>query len=657
MYRNAKPVNWAAVRIATVAVAFAAGTVLLLASAYRLQVSKAESLRNLAEKQRTRVLKLEARRGMILDRSGEQMAASLEVNSIYARPREIGNKKQTAEKIAQILEMDPREILSKLRDDKAFVWMRRRVSPLMAERVKQADLRGVSAVKEYQRFYPLKSFAAHAVGFAGIDSRGLEGLELYYDGDLKADPIPVTAQSDAMGRPVMFAAIGRNPKRRDLHLTLDRNIQYVAEKELEEAVSKAKAKNGTVVIMDADSGEVLALAVRPTYNLNVFRKTSADVRRNRAVADTFEPGSTFKVFLASAILDLGRVDPSEKFNCHQGVFRYKGAQIHDVVPHKELTFEDIIVRSSNIGAVKVSERLSKSEFYRILKGFGFGTSTEVDLPGERHGVLPLPGRWSVLTQANIAFGQGIAVNPLQLTTAFAAAINGGNLYRPHLMKRMANALGETVRENPPVLVRRVIKPSTSREVVEILRKAVEKGTGKAANVPGVYVIGKTGTAQKADPAGGYSKDKYVSSFLGALMDVKPRLVIFVMIDEPSVQHRTGGQVAAPLFRQIAQGILALCGNKPSEPRPIVARAEEETVPKTAPVSKKSVPVRRGPRAGEWIVPDFKGLDMRRVLDLCAKMKCDASFQGTGVAVGQVPGPGKILKEGDPLKVSFKGQAS
>ncbi len=656
MYREAKPVNWESVRIAIIAVAFAAGTVLLLASAYRLQVSKADLLRNLAEKQRTRVLKLEARRGMILDRSGEQMAASLEVNSIYARPREIKDKKRTAEKIAHLLEIDPKETLSKLREDKAFVWMRRRVSPLMADRVKQADLRGVSAVKEYQRFYPLKSFAAHAMGFAGIDSRGLEGLELYYDGDLKADPIPVTAQSDAMGRPVIFAAIGRNPKRKDLHLTLDRNIQYVAEKELEEAVSKAKAKDGTVIVMDVDSGEVLALASRPTYNLNVFRKTSAEVRRNRAVADTFEPGSTFKVFLAAAVVDLARVSPSDKFNCQNGIFRYKGAQIHDVVPHKELAFADVIIRSSNIGAVKVSERLTKSEFYRILKGFGFGSSTEVDLPGERHGFLPLPGKWSVLTKANIAFGQGIAVNPLQLTTAFCAAVNGGKLYRPHLMKRIANALGETVRENPPVVVRRVIKPSTSREVVDILRQVVEKGTGKAAKIPGVYVIGKTGTAQKADPSGGYSKDKYVSSFLGALMDVKPRLAILVMIDEPAVKHRTGGQVAAPVFRKIAEGILALCGGKPTEPRPIVASAGQK-IQTAPPVRKKSIPIRKGPRAGEWIVPDLKGLDMRRVLDLCAKMKCDASFHGTGIAVGQDPVPGKILKEGDPLKVSFKGRTS
>jgi len=656
MYRSQKSINWVSVRIALIAILFAAGTVLLMVRAYRLQVADAEGLKKRAEKQRTRVIHLEARRGMFFDRSGEQIAASLEVDSIYARPRRITDKKETARKLADILEMDEKEVLQKMDEDKAFVWIRRRVSPLVTEKIKKADFTEIMTVTEYQRFYPLKNFAAHAIGFAGMDSVGLEGLELYYDQDLKADPIPVTAQRDALGRPVMFSALGQDPKRRDLHLTLDSNIQHLTERALEEAVLKEQAKSGTAIVMDADSGSILAMAVRPAYNLNVFQKASADIRRNRAVADTFEPGSTFKVFLASAAIDLDRITPNEKFNCMNGVYKYNGSEIHDIVPHKTLSFEEVIIHSSNIGAVKIAEKLKKSQFFGVLQGFGFGSPTEIDLPGERPGSLLLPGRWSVLTKANLAFGQGVAVTPVQLTVAFAAAINGGLLYRPRLMQRVTNAIGETVRENPPALVRRVIKETTSQSVVAILRQAVQMGTGKGAAIAGADVVGKTGTAQKAEASGGYSTDKYVASFVGALMSTKPRVVIFVMVDEPGGKHRTGGKVAVPIFRTIGEGILALCGSKPSLPESILA-ASSLGPRKYGQVHYRSVPVRKGANPGEWVVPDLKGMDMRQVLEACGQMKCDPTFEGTGRAIRQAPKPGQILKEGAPLTVAFERQTS
>ncbi len=659
MYREMKPINWAALRIAMVALLFAVATVLLMVRAYRLHVSDAQTLKKRAEKQRTRVLHVEARRGMILDRTGEQVAASLEVHSIYARPRrtpEKSGRKQCAKRLAEILEIDEQEILRKLEDDKGFVWIQRRVSPLVAEKVRQAELQGIYTVTEYQRFYPLKSFAAHAVGFAGIDSSGLEGLELQYDQDLKADPIPVTAHRDALGRPVMFVALGQNPKRHDLHLTLDRNMQFVAERELEAAVLREHAKGGLVIVLDADSGEILALAVQPSYNLNLFHKTPPDVRRNRCVADAFEPGSTFKVFLAAALLDLGKLSPGEKFNCNNGLYHYQGTEIHDIVSYKSLTFEEVIIHSSNIGAVKMSEKLSRGEFYRVLQGFGFGGPTQVDLPGERPGVLLVPGRWSAVTKANIAFGQGISVNAVQLTAAFAAAINGGSLYRPYLMKRVTNALGETVRENQPVEVRKVIKSSTSKMIVDVLTQVVTKGTGKGAAIPGVQVLGKTGTAQKADRAGGYAQDKYVASFIGALMGIKPRLAILVLLDEPAGKHRTGGKIATPVFRKISEGILALCGSKPTD-QDLVIASSSGVYPRTGGAPYRSVRVGKGPKPGEWVVPDLKGLDMRQVVEVCGKMKCDPSFQGTGHVQSQDPKPGSVLREGASLAVSFKGDAS
>ena len=397
------------------------------------------------------------------------------------------------------------------------------------------------------------------------------------------------------------------------------------------------------------------MAVQPSYNLNLFYKTAPDVRRNRCVADAFEPGSTFKVFLAAALMDLGKISPGEKFYCHNGVYRYQGHEIHDIVPQKNLTFEEVIIHSSNIGAVKMSDKLSRGELYRVLQGFGFGAPTQVDLPGERPGSLPVPGRWSTVTKGNIAFGQGLSLNAIQLCAAFAAAVNGGSLYRPYLMKRVTNALGETVRENRPVQVRKVIKPSTSTVVVDVLASVVTKGTGKAAAIPGVQVVGKTGTAQKADRAGGYAQDKYVASFIGALMSIKPRLVILVVLDEPGVKHRTGGKVAAPLFRRISEGILASCGSAPTN-QDLVIASSPGAFPGAGAAPYKSVKVRKGHNPDEWIVPDLKGLNMRQVVEVCGKMKCEASFQGTGHVESQDPKPGSVLKEGASLAVSFKGDA-
>ncbi len=656
MYRNKNTTNCIPFRIVVVAVLFAFGTAILVVRAYRLHVTQADRLRKHADKQRTKVIHLEARRGMIVDRSREPLAASLEVKSIYARPSLIADKEKTAHSLADALEMDEQEVLAKLKEDKSFVWVRRPIPPAMAEKLKAYHFTGVFAETEYGRFYPQRNLAAHVIGFSGTDSKGLEGLELFYDKDLKADPIPVTAQRDARGRPVMFAAMGVTPKRRDLHLTIDRNIQHLAERELAAAVEKEHARSGTVIVLNADSGEILAMAVRPTYNLNTFDKASADLIRNRAVVDTFEPGSTFKVFLAAAALDLNRISPNELFDCHKGVFNYKGTEVHDVTPHKTLSFTDILVHSSNIGAVQISDKLKKSEFFMVLKGFGFGTSTGIDLPGERSGRLAPPGRWSVLTKPNIAFGQGISVNAIQMACAFAAAVNGGLLYRPHLMQKITNARGDIVKEHRPLVIRRVIKESTSAQLAEILRKVVTKGTGKLADIPGVQVIGKTGTAQKAEPSGGYSTKRYVASFVGALMESSPRLVIFVALDEPNGTHKTGGKIAAPLFRRIGEQILSRRGTTPEEVPVHLAGPDRNH--RSEPVTpKKSVKPRMGTNPGEWITPDLRGLTMRQVIEVCEEMKCEIFFNGNGLAVGQNPGPGTTLKEGCPLEVSFGGSES
>jgi cell division protein FtsI (penicillin-binding protein 3) len=656
MYPKRQPIKWAEIRICLVAAAFAFGAAVLAIRAYRLHVHDAEALQKRADKQRTRALQVEVKRGMILDRRGEQLAASIEATSICAAPRRITDKKRTARAVADLLETKEEEIRGRLDEDKAFVWLRRRVQPTAAEKVKTANLQGVFSLTEFRRFYPQRSLAAHAIGFAGVDSKGLEGVELYYDADLRTDQGPVTSQSDALGRPIIFTGVSKTQDRRDLVLTLDRSIQYLTEKELEDAVRKEKAKSGAAVVMDADSGEILAMAVRPSYNLNVFHKASAELRRNRAVTDTFEPGSTFKVFLAAAALDLGKIAPQETFFCHHGTYKLKTTEVHDIVPRGTLSFDEVLVHSSNIGAVKISDKLSKGEFYRVLHGFGFGTETGIDLPGEAPGVLLRPGRWSDVTKANIAFGQGITVNAAQLTAAFASAINGGLLFKPRLMKKMINGAGETVREGPAAAPRRVIKASTSERIVKILGDVIAKGTGKGADIPGVHLVGKTGTAQKAAASGGYSSDKYVASFVGAIMSIKPRIAILVVIDEPGTEQRTGGKIAAPVFRRIAEGILAQCGNESADAEVTLASAAAVPNQLEKTISKRCK-VRKGPGPDEWILPDLTGMNARQVLDICGKIKCDAAFHGTGTVVKQTPRAGSVFKEGDALEVSFKGQAS
>jgi membrane peptidoglycan carboxypeptidase len=272
--------------------------------------------------------------------------------------------------------------------------------------------------------------------------------------------------------------------------------------------------------------------------------------------------------------------------------------------------------------------------------------------------VPLPSKWSVLTKANMAFGQGITVNAVQMCAAFAAAVNGGSLYRPHFMRSINNALGETIREHPQMETRRVIREETSRKLVEILREAVTRGTGKSAAIPGADVVGKTGTAQKADPNGGYSQDRYVASFIGALMGSKPRMVIFVMLDEPAGKIRTGGKAAAPVFRKIGEAVLASCGALPpaETEAAILAGKAAPKKPVLHGAPPKAVALRKGAKPGEWVVPDLKGLDMRQVIEICGQMKCDASFQGVGVAAEQDPKPGITLREGGRLTVSFESPA-
>jgi cell division protein FtsI (penicillin-binding protein 3) len=403
----------------------------------------------------------------------------------------------------------------------------------------------------------------------GVDDRGLEGLEHQYDDLLGGQPRFVAAQQDALGR-VIFRQ--EEPERRapvfDLTLTIDEVIQYIAERELQRAVERSRAKAGTAIVMDPWTGEILALANQPTYDPNNYQKSGAAARRDRAVTDAFEPGSVFKVILAAGALEEGVIQPGDRFFGENGAIEVSGVTIRDHEKYGWLTVREILAHSSNVGAIKIGQKLGKSLYYHYISSFGFGSLTGLDLPGETPGLMRRPKSWSALSLSVLSLGQEISVTPVQIATAFSAVANGGNLVRPHVVHALTAQDGSLSREVDPGVIRRVISPETAQTLLEMLRGVVDDGTGKEAALEEYTVAGKTGTAQKMDPATGrYSHQKIVASFVGAVPAESPRLVILVLIDEPE-GLRWGGSIAAPTFREIARDALQYLQVPPSPSRDV-----------------------------------------------------------------------------------------
>ncbi|HEU5394293.1 MAG TPA: penicillin-binding protein 2, partial [Candidatus Methylomirabilis sp.] len=513
--------------------------------------------------------------GMITDRHGRELAVSLEAQSLYAHPGAVRAPRAAAAALAPILGQSRGEVLRRLTADKPFVWLQRKLPARQAEVLASLSLPGIGLLPETRRSYPRGELAAHLVGFVGLDDAGLEGVEYQYDALLGGGPRFVTGRVDALGR-VLFRDEGPpRPAPVDLVLTVDEVIQYVAERELQRAVAKAQAQAGSVLVLDPGSGEVLALANVPTFSPDAFAEGSAPARRNRALADSYEPGSVFKMVLAAAALEEGLVRPEELFFGEHGVIEVAGVKIRDHEPYGWLTFSQVVARSSNVGAIKVGQRLGRSTYYSYLSGFGFGARTGVDLPGETPGLLRRPRQWSAVSIGALSIGQEVSVTSLQLVSALAAVANGGRLYQPHVLKAVRGEAGAATREIPPQVVRQVISPETARRLTAILVEAVERGTGKAAAVPGYTVAGKTGTAQKLDRETGlYSRSKVVASFAGFVPAESPRLAILVVLDEPA-HDRWGGSAAGPAFREIAREVLGYLNVPPSPGRRIqvVRRAD------------------------------------------------------------------------------------
>lgn len=557
-------------RLALAAAVLAAGFGLVLWRLGELQLVQAEELARRAARQHEKAIPLEGERGDILDRNGRVLATNVEVPSVYAVPTLIGDVRAAARRLARTLALNEAALLRRLGAGKSFAWVARKIDPDKAEAVRALDLPGVGFAAESERFYPKRLLLGHILGFTGVDDDGLEGLERKYNAALQGAPGEIVMTRDALGRPVLPRAPARPAARgADLVLTIDEVVQHVAERELEAAVTGTGAEAGSVIVLDPSTGEVLALAVRPGFNPNRIGAQQPEQWRNRTITDLYEPGSTFKIVTAAAALEEGATRPDELFFCENGKYRIGIQVIHDHEKHGWLTFQQVIQKSSNIGLVKVASRLGAQRLHRWARVFGFGERTGVDLAGEAAGSVKPVASWSGRTLASIAIGQEIGATPLQVATAMAAVANGGWLMRPYVVAEV-RAEGKSVERVAPQPRRRVMSERTAAALTTMLATVTQPGgTGEKAAIAGYNAAGKTGTAQKIDPATGrYASDRFVVSFAGFAPIEDPRVVVLVVIDSPK-GVAWGGSIAAPVFRAVVQSVLPYLGVRPTNQETLI----------------------------------------------------------------------------------------
>ncbi|MFN7130764.1 MAG: peptidoglycan D,D-transpeptidase FtsI family protein, partial [Myxococcales bacterium] len=558
-----RQVRWIRVRVLLLGFAFAPIFAALAWRAADLQINERKKLESLARDQYLRQVTLPGRRGAINDRRGGPLAATVDVDSIYIDPTELPNPHQAAQQLAKTLKLDAHKLESSFGGGRQFAWIKRRVTPQEVEAVKALKLPGIAFAREPRRFYPQRELAAHVLGFAGMDGDGLEGVEKAFDKQLKGRPQPLAGLRDARGRALFLDGVvpAQELEGSSVTLTIDRAIQYQAEKALATAVQKAQAATGMAVVLDPATGEILALANVPTFNPNDPSRSPRHAMRNRAVTDQFEPGSTFKIFTISAALEEKVVKPTDTVYAEGGHYKVGRHTIHDHGRYEHIDIGKVMQVSSNIGTTKIAEKLGREKLAAYHRAFGFGERPGTGLQGEARGALPFPrGAIELATQS---YGQGLAVSALQLTAAVGAVANGGVLMRPFLVSKVVDPSGAVVFERGPEQVRQVISQRTSVEVLKMMQRVVQKeGTAPLARMDDYLVAGKTGTAQKPDPSGGYSPDKRTASFVGVVPADRPRLVILVVIDEPKTDVY-GGVLAAPAFKEIAQFALAHLGVTPA----------------------------------------------------------------------------------------------
>ena len=558
------------------------GFVVIFARLFFLQVIQAEEGADRARNQHHRSMRVEANRGIIADRNGKPLALNVEVPSVMADPTSISNPRLVAKKLAKALRIPISDIRKKLKRKDNFVWIKRKLDPESAQAVQSLSLAGVNIVMEPGRSYPNETLLSHLMGFAGIDNQGLEGLEKQYDHYLRGEQRLVHFQLDALGRRIsLMNSQEQSPTHgHRITLTIDEVIQYIAEQELEVALQQSGTVRGTVLVMDPTTGAVLAWALRPSFSPNQASDKYSDLWkthtreevqglfRNHAATDPYEPGSTLKVFVAAAALEKGIVTPDEMVYGGHGQIPIAGTIVHDPAKLGWVTFSKALAQSSNVGIIKAAMELGKTNLYDYLRSFGFGEKTEIDLLGEADGILRKVSKWSSRSLTSLAIGQEMSVTPIQLVTAMSAVANGGWLLKPYVVSEIESPEGKKVFERLPQIRRRPISHGTAQTLTDMLVKVVEDGTGRRASLPHYPVAGKTGTAQKIDPdTKTYSSSNVVGSFVGFVPADNPRLTILVVIDDLQ-SDQSGGAVAAPVFRKVAERVLHHMGVPPKQAKVI-----------------------------------------------------------------------------------------
>ncbi|MGH9386165.1 MAG: penicillin-binding protein [Vicinamibacterales bacterium] len=613
-----------------------------------LQVVKHDSLVARAEKQQMSRLDAPAKRGEIFDRRGRLLAYSVDADTIYAVPTDIGDAKKTADTLCRALDdcskKDEAQLAERLGLRKAFVFVKRRATPLEAKRVAALGLEAVGFMKESRRFYPNRELAAHLLGYVGVDNVGLHGIEATYDSTVRGRAGSLLVQADA--RRHAFGRLERSPTTgATIELTIDEQLQFILERELAAGVAENHADGGSALIMDPHSGEILAMTSWPTFNPNLYTVVDEDHRRNRAVQDLYEPGSTFKIVTASAALEEHVISPSDMIDARGGSIRFDSRVIFDTHDYGVLSFTDVLVKSSNVGAAKVALKIGPERLGVYINRFGFGRRTSADFPGENPGIVWNPAKLDSSALASVSMGYQVGVTPLQMAAAVSSVANGGTLYEPRVLRAVVRDGVRTA--TPAKAVRQTIKPETAESLTTILEEVVDRGTATLAKMSGFTVAGKTGTAAKV-VGGRYSTTDYNASFVGFVPSRQPALTIIVVIDSPHAKGHVGGVAAAPVFRRIAESSLRYLGIPPTinPETPILVQRVEASQGETAalvstPAIVPLMPAERDPN----VVPDLRGMSGRDALRALAQVGLRARVQGTGVVVDQHPPGGSPLEPG------------
>lgn len=665
-------------RALLVSVGLLAWMLVIGARLVQLQVSRHDDLTARARSQQLGAIETSPSRGQVLDRQGRELARSVDTESFFADPREIDRVDETARKIAAITGQDRVELAKRLNDskdsNKKFIWLVRRLDVQRATQMDALNVEGVYSRKEPKRYYPNDSLAAHVLGFVGTDEIGLSGVEQFYNDKIRGESGKLYLETDARQRAFESYEVQPHPGQ-TVVLTIDQTIQYRTEQALAAAVERAHAKSGTAIVMDPQTGEILALANSPSFDPNQPPKDSAEGRANGALQNIYEPGSTFKVVAYSAAIEKGLVKPEDKIDCQMGQITVAGRLIHDHHAFGVLTVAEALAQSSNVGAIKLALLIGNESMYDYMRRLGFGSRTGIDLAGESPGILRQLNRWQPSSIGSIAMGQEIGVTPLQMATAYSVLANGGMLVKPYLVRELRSPDGAVLFQAKPE-TRQALKPETTRALRGMLEGVTLRGTARKAQLEGYTAAGKTGTAQKIDPkTRAYSPTKYIGSFVGFAPVNNPRVVIIVVIDEPLGAYH-GGEVAAPVFREIAEQILPELSVTPdvdtkagpaliaeaSKPSPQLAKeAQRETEQREATLPRVAARNFSG-QASEVVfalatknaalMPDLRGQSVRDVARMCAQLGLRLEARGEGHATRQSPEAGSEIDSGQLVRVDF-----